>query len=144
MMREPRRLYLCGPVTGVPDLNRPAFDEAAETLREAGYAVLVPHDAVPAHARWQDAMRMCIAAMLGCDGVALIDGWERSRGAAIEIDIARKVGMTAFSAGYLAAVGNAESWDGRRTEEQPNYACSTSLKPDATCGYGGIARKIDS
>lgn len=120
MMREPRRLYLCGPVTGVPDLNRPAFDEAAETLREAGYAVLVPHDAVPAHARWQDAMRICIAAMLGCDGVALIDGWERSRGAAVEIDIARKVGMTAFSAGYLAAVGNAENVgrkaDGRTAE----------------------------
>ena len=36
------RLYLSGPMTGVPDNNRPAFDAAAKRLREQGHFVINP------------------------------------------------------------------------------------------------------
>ena len=37
------RLYLSGPMTNCPDLNRPAFDAAAKRLREQGHFVINPH-----------------------------------------------------------------------------------------------------
>ena len=37
---------MIGPVTGKPDLNREAFEDAKERLLDAGYDVLIPHDVV--------------------------------------------------------------------------------------------------
>ena len=37
-------IYVIGPVTGRPDLNRPAFEAARRLLERRGYAVEVPHD----------------------------------------------------------------------------------------------------
>ena len=36
------RIYCSGPMTGVPDHNRPAFDAAAKRLREQGHFVINP------------------------------------------------------------------------------------------------------
>lgn len=36
------RIYVSGPMTGVPDHNRPAFDAAAKRLREQGHFVINP------------------------------------------------------------------------------------------------------
>lgn len=40
-------IYVIGPVTGRPDLNRPAFEAARRLLERRGYAVEVPHDTIP-------------------------------------------------------------------------------------------------
>ena len=37
-----RRLYVAGPMTGLPDHNYPAFAEAAARLRAVGYEVESP------------------------------------------------------------------------------------------------------
>ncbi len=37
------RLYLSGPMTGCPDLNRPAFDAAEKRLTAQGHFVINPH-----------------------------------------------------------------------------------------------------
>lgn len=37
------RVYLSGPMTGKPDLNRPAFDAAEGRLRKQGHFVINPH-----------------------------------------------------------------------------------------------------
>lgn len=37
------RIYISGPMTGRPGLNRPAFDAGAERLREQGHFVINPH-----------------------------------------------------------------------------------------------------
>lgn len=37
------RIYLSGPITNIPDCNRPAFDVAAKRLREQGHFVINPH-----------------------------------------------------------------------------------------------------
>lgn len=87
------RLYVAGPVTGVPDLNRPAFDCAAERLEAAGHSPLLPHWFAPAGADWQTAMRRCVETLVRCDGVALLPGWESSRGASLESDLAAGLGM---------------------------------------------------
>lgn len=37
-----KHLYISGPITGMPDLNFPAFHAAAAALRAAGYTVTNP------------------------------------------------------------------------------------------------------
>lgn len=38
------RIYISGPMTGCPDLNRPAFDAAEKRLAAQGHFVINPHD----------------------------------------------------------------------------------------------------
>ena len=87
------RIYIAGPVTGRPDLNRDAFEEARLALEAAGYEAVVPLDLVPADAEWGYAMRQCIASMMTCDGVARLPDWRSSRGARVETELARGIGM---------------------------------------------------
>ena len=83
------RAYILGPMSSLPDHNRPAFFDAADQLREAGYSVVNPaelDDTMPVLIKdpklsWQMCMARDIAFLVGCDlGVAL-PGWHRSRGA---------------------------------------------------------------
>lgn len=88
------RLYIAGPMTGYPDLNYPAFRAAATQLGALGYPTENPADNDDGTARtWSDYLRLAIRQMLTCDGVALLDGWEDSKGARLEVHIATEIGM---------------------------------------------------
>ena len=41
------RIYISGPMTGMPDSNISAFNAAAERLRAEGHFVINPHDLTP-------------------------------------------------------------------------------------------------
>lgn len=86
--------YISGPMSGVLDLNRPAFAAAQQALQDAGYAVVNPFE-VSDSIDWHTCMRADIKALVDCDGVATLDGWERSRGAKIEVSLATRLGMPA-------------------------------------------------
>jgi hypothetical protein len=85
-------VYLAGPMSGYPDFNRAAFRTAAELLREEGFIVTTPADCFHGDS-WEEGMRRDIPAMLACDQVCLLGEWEKSRGARLEVFIAREVGM---------------------------------------------------
>lgn len=86
------RVYVAGPVTGVIDDIRPAFEAAAEWLEAAGHRPLVPHWFVTADSSWTGARWLSIETLVKCEGVALLPGWERSRGARLERGIALALG----------------------------------------------------
>jgi hypothetical protein len=88
-----QRVYLSGPISNMPELNRPAFARAASSLKASGYAVVNPFEVCPCPASWEEAMRADIAAMLTCDAIALLPGWECSRGSKLEKQIADALGM---------------------------------------------------
>lgn len=91
---QAKRLYVSGPVTGIEGRNRAAFEAAARELSSRlRCAVELPHDTVPPDAGWIEAMRLSLRAMLGCDGVAMLPGWQRSAGARLEQSVAVSVGM---------------------------------------------------
>ena len=93
------RLYLAGPMTGYPEWNFPAFNAAAAALRDAGYEVVNPAeingpDAVASGKTWEDCMRADIRELCTCQGDALLPGWDKSRGASLEVHIAEALGMS--------------------------------------------------
>ena len=92
-----RSVWVSGPVTGHFDLNRPAFEDARRRLMDLGLRVILPHDLVPPTGTWEEAMRISIGRMLRCDAVAYLPGWRESRGAALEVRLARAVGMETAS-----------------------------------------------
>lgn len=99
-----KKIYLAGPMTGLPDLNFPAFHDTARRLRAAGFEVVSPAELVPDKSTpWNVALRADLIAMLACEGIALMPGWHKSRGATIEHKLASDVGMDIYSAEALAA-----------------------------------------
>lgn len=88
------RCYLAGPMSGIEALNFPAFHVAAARLRATGLEVINPAEIVPDQtAKWEDCMRADIAALVTCDRIALLPGWQKSRGATLEHHIATALGM---------------------------------------------------
>lgn len=89
-----RRVYIAGPMSGIPDLNFPAFHAAAAKLRELGFDVINPAEInTDPSAGWAACMRADIAQLVTCDAIALLPGWQKSRGASLEHHIAVALGM---------------------------------------------------
>ncbi|MGA8134053.1 MAG: DUF4406 domain-containing protein [Pseudomonas gingeri] len=93
-----KRIYLSGPMTGLPVLNLPAFSAMTTSLRQAGHAVTNPAELNPDGGSWHDCMRRDIVALMECDTVATLPGWEHSKGARLEVLIAERLGMTVVNA----------------------------------------------
>lgn len=91
-LRDCRRVYIAGPMTGIADFNYPAFNEAAEALRAVGYEVESPAENEGGDFKhpYDWYLRRAIAKLITCDGMALLDGWEASRGARLEVGIAQE------------------------------------------------------
>jgi hypothetical protein len=90
------KLYICGPMTGIEDFNRPAFNRAARELTAAGYEVGNPAwIEYKSGMSWLDCMRKAIPLMMTCDALALLPGWEYSRGARAEMSLAVDLGISA-------------------------------------------------
>lgn len=91
-----KRIYISGPMTGLHDCNRQAFDDAESALRGAGFDVFNPaKNGLPqTNTLWETHMRRDIAALMECDAVAVLPGAQLSRGARLEIDLALHLGIT--------------------------------------------------
>jgi len=89
------RVYLAGAMRGMPDLNFPAFNKAAQKLRLEGHEVFNPAAAnletLPIRRIFfHDTQYICLVA----DAVALLPGWSKSRGARAEKALAEAIGLT--------------------------------------------------
>lgn len=88
-------IYIAGPMSGYPDLNYPAFHRAAADLRAQGYVVVNPadHHDHETEQPWEWYIRKGLAALLTCDAIVLLPGWQNSRGARLERHVAEVLGM---------------------------------------------------
>ena len=94
-----KRIYLAGPMSSLPELNFPAFNAEAARLRGMGFDVVNPAElCTDPHARWADCMRVDIASLVTCDGLAMLPGSAFSRGALLERYIAEQLDMLVFEA----------------------------------------------
>lgn len=87
------RVYLAGPMRGHPNLNFPAFFEAAELLRIKGHVVFNPAE----NCAPDDDIRTCLAIDTAwicnsAEAIALLPGWENSKGAKAELALSEALG----------------------------------------------------
>lgn len=89
-----RRIYIAGPMTGLPEYNFPLFNAVAANLRAAGWHVENPaeHGHI-ADAGWDDYLRWDISRIATCGSLWLLPGWSNSKGATLEVHIAKTLGM---------------------------------------------------
>ncbi|ATH84255.1 hypothetical protein CO724_17520 [Ectopseudomonas mendocina] len=106
--KTPQRLYLSGPMTGLPAFNYPAFHAEAARLRALGYHVENPAENPPQDS-WEAYMAVCIPQMRTCDTIALLPGWSESRGALRERQEAVRLGMTITPAAKITEPTNGKA-----------------------------------
>ena len=97
------RIFLSGPMSGLPESNYAAFNAEAKRLRALGYHVESPAEnpepvSLSGEPSWTDYMRLSIAQLVTCDVIALLPGWADSRGAHMEREIALKLHMPVLMA----------------------------------------------
>jgi len=106
MSRTTHRIYLSGPMSGWPELNFPAFHEAARVLRKLGFEVVNPAE-ISESLDWHECMRADIKALCDCDVIALLPDWEKSQGAHLELHVAHRLGLSVTTLGKLTTKGSA-------------------------------------
>jgi hypothetical protein len=97
---KPPCVYIAGPMTGLPEHNFPAFFEAAERFAAGGFKVVNPATNFGGRTDLprESYLRADVAMLSQCDAIAMLPGWEDSRGARLEYLIARELGLVVFDA----------------------------------------------
>lgn len=109
--RNRNRVYLAGPMTGIVEHNYPAFHRAAVEYRALGFDVVSPAEI---HGNdfgktFDEYMAADLAALETCGKIVLLEGWQNSKGAKMELAYALAVGLAVEVAdtpadGYKAAL----------------------------------------
>ena len=86
------KVYIAGPMTSLPEFNRPAFFRMAEHVRCSGDVPLNPAT-LPDGLTQPEYMDICIAMMRCATKVIFLDGWQNSLGARAEMALAEKLGL---------------------------------------------------
>jgi nucleoside 2-deoxyribosyltransferase len=97
-------IYLSGPMSGIEELNFPHFNEVAAELRAKGYTVINPAEIDQPDKTWEACMKRDIAELMKADTLALLDGWQKSAGAGLEVVIAAALKIEIVSAYSLEAI----------------------------------------
>jgi hypothetical protein len=124
------KIYVAGPMRGIPEFNFPAFNEATARLRADGHTVFNPAerdnerhgtdiskgnltgDESIAAAQHGFNLREALGADLAwicaeADGLMLLPGWRNSKGALAEVATAKALGLhIAEYETYLSVVHN--------------------------------------
>jgi nucleoside 2-deoxyribosyltransferase len=110
-MTQREVVYIAGPMYGYPRHNFPAFHAEANRLRALGYEVLSPAEKAGGQAAieaeehgpefretqtYKDFLKADLRMVLDSDAVQLLPGWQNSRGATLEVHVARAVGIAVW------------------------------------------------
>lgn len=121
------KIYLSGPMSGIPQFNLPAFEEATAELRRRGHEVISPieedirsgldkNDLLKSDGTmnsftqtWGECLARDVRTLAdgGIEELWVLPRWERSKGARLEVFLALLLGVRIF-----------------------NYATSESMKPN--------------
>ena len=98
-----QKIYISGAIAH-HDINerRTAFEACAKFCEYCGFEAVNPFDnelhrqGIGEKADWRDHMRVDLKMLLECDAICMMDGWEESKGAKLELDVASTCGLTVY------------------------------------------------
>ena len=91
--------YLCGPMSGIPDFNYPAFDAAARDLRGYGIKVISPAEFETNPKEWHapnDFKKDMYQVLDHAASITTLPGFENSYHGGIEILVAKAIGLPIY------------------------------------------------
>lgn len=92
MSNQQRKIvYIAGPMSGLPEYNRPAFNTEALHQQQKGHVVLNPAT-LPDGLTQQQYMQICCPMVMMADEVIMLPAWINSQGATAEFNLAMKCG----------------------------------------------------
>lgn len=107
-----RKIYIAGKVTGLPRQEVMAKFRAAENkLSGEGWQVINPTLLISEDASWEDAMKVCFAALAECQAIYMLVDWRDSRGAVLEHSKACEMGMKIFYQNLKDNTNEGANWD---------------------------------
>jgi hypothetical protein len=150
------KVYIAGPMTGYRHYNLDAFESAAGEWRISGHEVETPFDANSRvwqkhHGRAFDPTKdICdwgdpilaemfaedVAVLCAADIVALLPGWEKSKGARSEILLAFNLGKEIVDAVTRVPVNVKASVNIERTDESALQEAQRLVHGDRGAAYG--------
>ncbi len=115
------KVYVAGPMRGIENWNREAFERAGIIWRRAGHHVFCPATvgialgywlkegedthtlrAAPIDPEGRDHLKHVllsdVACLMAADAIALLPGWENSTGATVEVSIAHFLALPSYDA----------------------------------------------
>jgi hypothetical protein len=136
-------VYVCGPMTGIPQFNFPLFDSVTATLRSLGFTVTSPSELDDPETRaaalaspdgapgsgtasdetWGDFLSRDVKLIAdgGIQAIVVLEGWEKSRGARLETFCANALcglPVYAYATGYPVSHRElSEAWTGAKLDE---------------------------
>ena len=105
------KIYIAGPMTGLPEWNFPAFFEAEEQLIALGHKLVNPahndgatvQEALDSAGSssapnnpWRWYMRRDLPHVLEVDALCVLPGWRKSKGASLEVHVAKAIGLPIY------------------------------------------------
>lgn len=101
---EPKRVYIAGPMAGLPNRNEDAFFEAEVLLNESGYETVNParltNEALLKSKGKQPTRAECyredFRELTKCDAIYMLKGWAHSSGATLERLLALEMDLQIF------------------------------------------------
>ena len=97
-------VMVVGPVSSAEGRNSEAFELAGRILRNAGHVVHNPLDLCLAGSPYTEDIGACVAMLEECRGIALLGGWERSMGASLLVEKARRLKHAEFDMTWIGEV----------------------------------------
>lgn len=93
-----KRIYIAGPMTGKPDLNRAEFDNAVDYFASRDFAFFNPWRCAFMNG-WDERTSLSVIApvllntLMLCTHIYMLRGWQDSKGATAEHAVAKWIGL---------------------------------------------------
>lgn len=96
------KIYIAGAISNNPDYKQ-QFRKAERIMKAEGHTVLNPVKNLGFS--YRDYINMGLCELMHCDAIYMLEGWEKSQGAQLELLYARTVGLQAFFEGTAQEMG---------------------------------------
>lgn len=110
----PKKIFISGPMTGLPDFNFPRFNLVAKQLEDASIDCINPVDVCKKYnketvlsdpVKFQEMIDEQQRLERECDAILLLDGWHESKGVRLELKTALELDMKIYLEEDLNIVG---------------------------------------